>query len=245
MKYHVQNHPVFTMLYHMAQCVCTDKLQHYLLSDAHILKNQIRSHLAIAFLIHRHFTLSQPHFNTGEAVTLRYNNTHTPVRRKHLFSLSQISTNNTLQVQSCVFRSDNLLKQICFLICRDKWLSFISPSLHPGLLALGTPLGAAQGLCFGSTLGDVTGRPPRRSPGHLSAPAQKAAAVAAHPGHNRDHRQPDHREGSWVPIWRDPLSANTGPVSRPEGRAVRQALTHQEVEGENKALMNHPGGEIQ
>lgn len=60
-----------------AQCVCTDKLQRYPLSDAHILKHQIRSHLAIAFLIHRHFTLSQPHFNTGEAVTLRYNNTHT------------------------------------------------------------------------------------------------------------------------------------------------------------------------
>lgn len=51
---------------------------------------------------------------------------------------------------------DNLLEQICFLICRDKWLSFISLSLRTGLLAFGTPLGAAQGLCFGSTLGNVT-----------------------------------------------------------------------------------------
>lgn len=75
---------------------------------------------------------------------------------KQLFSLSQIPTNNKLQVQSCVFSSDNLLKQICFLICCDKWLSFISPSLHPGLLAFGTPLEAALGLCFGSTLRNVT-----------------------------------------------------------------------------------------
>lgn len=68
------------------------------------------------------------HFNTGKTVILRYNNTHTHthVIWKHLFSLSQIPTNNKLQVQSCVFRSDNLLKQICFLICHDKWLSFIS-----------------------------------------------------------------------------------------------------------------------
>lgn len=59
-------------------------------------------------------------------------------------------------MQSCVFSLDNLLKQIYFLICSDKWLSFIPPSLRPGPLAFGTPLGAAQGLCFGSTLENVT-----------------------------------------------------------------------------------------
>lgn len=96
--------------------------------------------------------LTWPHFNAvpGSAVTLRYENTHTPFMWKQLLSLSQIPTNNKLQVQGCVvfFSLDNLLKQICFLICCDKCSSFISALLHPGLLAFGTPLGAALRLCF-------------------------------------------------------------------------------------------------
>lgn len=68
-----------------------------------------------------------------------------------------ILTNNKLHLLSCVFLNlDNLVKQICFLIYCDKWLSFVSSLLHPGLLAFGTSLGAVHSLCCGSTQRNVT-----------------------------------------------------------------------------------------
>lgn len=110
-------------------------------------------------LIHWHLTLTQLHFNTGKTVTLRYNNTHTHPscdNSSSPFLKALLITNYRCRV--VFFRSNDLLEQICFLICRDKWLSFISPSLRPGLLAFGTPLGAAPGLVFRfhSERGNVT-----------------------------------------------------------------------------------------
>lgn len=102
------------------------------------------------------------------------------------------------------------------------------------LLAFGTPLGAAQGLCFGFTLGNVT----------FSHCAFTWPSVNTCSESRRGSSTPRAQQGSlatrsllefWVPVWRDPLSTNPGPVSRSNGGDVRQAFTHQEVEGENKA----------
>lgn len=137
-------------------------------------------------------------------------------------------------MQSCVFSSPNLLKQICFLICCDKWLSFISPSLRPGLLTFGTPLGAAKGLCFGPTLGNVT----------VSCCAFTWPSVNTRSESSSGGSTPSAQQGSLAT--RSLLMFSGSYLKRPfvhqhwvcfktGGEAVRQALTHQEVEGENKA----------
>lgn len=135
-------------------------------------------------------------------------------------------------MQSCVLSLDTLLKQICFLICHDKWLSFISPSLRPRLLAFGTPLGAAPDLCFGYTLGNVT----------VSRCAFTWPSVNTCSESNSSSSTPKTHQGS--------LASNSlleflskkilcppalEPVSSAEESTARQVLSHQEEEeGENK-----------
>lgn len=142
-------------------------------------------------------------------------------------------------MQSCVLSLDTLLKQLCFLICRDKWPSFISPSLCPRLLAFGAPLGAAPDLCFGYTLGNVTvSRCAFTWPSVNTCPESSGSSSSS---------TPRTQQGSLAtnsllefPSKKDPLSSSTGPVSGAEESTTRQALSRQEEEGENKA-MSHRG----
>lgn len=115
---------------------------------------------------------------------------------KQLSCLFLILPNNKLQVQSCVFRTISRSRSASSSAVINGCLSSL-PLCTPGLLAFGTPLGAARGLCCGSTQRNVSvGRCAFTWPSVNNC----SAAVAAHPGHNRDHRQPDRRLGSWVPI---------------------------------------------
>lgn len=129
-----------------------------------------------------------------------------------------------------MFWSDNLLKTICFLICCDKWLSFISPSLHPRTAGMWCSIRSSPRLVLWF---HCERRHSRLLCAHL--------AVRQHLLRKQQRWQ--HTQGT-TGITGNQITARVFgllceetlcPPTLSLCRAVRQALTHQDVEVENKA----------
>lgn len=108
------------------------------------------------------------------------------------------------------------------------------------LLANDTPLGAARDVCFGYTLGKITLSETVHSPGYLSAAALKAAAQ---PAPNRDHRQPDRCQNSWVSSWKRPLCNQHWVCFMSRGEGCETSFQSLRSEKRKQCLMNPTGGE--
>lgn len=103
--------------------------------------------------------LTRPHFNAapGSTVTLRYKNTHRHPSNENNSSPYLKSPLITSYRCRAVFlaRTISRSRSASSSAVINARLSSL-PCCAPGLLAFGTPLGAALGLCFGSTRADVT-----------------------------------------------------------------------------------------
>lgn len=153
------------------------------------------------------------------------------------FTIFDFFNSSKSQVWSSVHILNNLLMQICFLIHRDKWSSFIfAGNWH----SIRSSPGRVLWLHFWGTSHS------QRQRVHLAI-CQQLLWKQPQQQHSQDTTGIiGNQTTARIPEWRSEkglCAANTEPVSWPEERgceANSQSSRRQKI----KRLMNHPGGEI-